>query len=116
MAKGRVISHRDFVRDLDRGAIGEDVAEEFFRREYNIILKNVSSNNRFWDFEVASLDDKTTKSRKVVKEKLLKKFKKDFGATIEVKYDEAAAKYDNFFIEIMFDVENDVAGTIPNFK
>ena len=112
----RVISHRDFVRDLDRGAVGEDVAEEFFKREYNVLLTNVSGSNRHWDFEVLDLVEDVKNQRKVVKDKLLKKFKKSFGTTIEVKYDEAAARYGNFFIELLFDIENDTAGAITTCK
>lgn len=115
MGKG-VIRHSDFVRDMDRGAIGEDVAEEFFRKEYNVILKNVSKDCRYWDFEVDKIDESVSKYKKAAKTKLLKKFKKTFGETIEVKYDEAAARYKNFFIEIMFDEERDVAGTTTNCK
>jgi len=112
----RVIKHRDFVRDLDRGAVGEDVIEEFFKKEYNVILKSVSDKNRYWDFEVVGLDETVSKYKKATKTKLLKKFKKNFGTTIEVKFDEAAEKYKRFFIELLFDVEKDVAGAIANCK
>ena len=38
MTRKRVISHRDFVRDLGRGAIGEDIVELFFEKEFNVII------------------------------------------------------------------------------
>jgi hypothetical protein len=112
----KVISHRDFIRDLGRGAVGEDVAAEFFRREFQVILKSVGETNRSWDFELEDIEPEALANKAANKKKLLSKFKKNLGETIEVKYDEAAAKYDNFFIEILFDVEAGKAGSITNCK
>jgi hypothetical protein len=115
MAK-RVISHKDFVRDLGRGAVGEDVVEEFFKKEFQVVLKNTGAHTKGWDFELDGVVETAAKLPKVDEKKLLAKFKKHLGETIEVKYDEAAAKYGNFFIEFLFDEETGKAGAIPNCK
>jgi hypothetical protein len=58
------------------------------------------------------------KGKKVVPKKLLRKIFKDaFGyrgkdeITVEVKFDEAAARHRNFFIEVFFDVDTGSPGT-----
>lgn len=116
--KKRVISHLDFVRDLGRGALGEDVAEAFFRTEFGVQAENVSDRNPDYDLVIAALDKKLSVQRKVVPKKLLRKIFKDaFGylnkdtITVEVKFDAAAAKYKNFFIEIFFDIATGSPGT-----
>ena len=54
----RVISHRDFIRDLGRGAIGEDIAEAFFRDEFGVVAGNVSERNPDYDLLIDKLDPK----------------------------------------------------------
>lgn len=119
MAKKKpVISHHDFVRDLGRGALGEDIVEVFFRDEFGLLARNVSNNNPDYDIIVDDLCPKLKKQRKVVPARLLKKiFRESFGITkkkeisVEVKFDEAAARYKNLFFEIFFDIEKGVPGT-----
>lgn len=119
----RVISHTDFVRDLGRGALGEDVVEVFFRHEFGVVARNVSKNNPDYDMIVDDIVPALKKKRGVVPKKLLRKiFKESFGytgkdsVTVEVKFDEAAARYKNFFFEIFFDVETGSPGTIFKCK
>lgn len=101
------IKHQDFVRDLKRGEVGEEVVEDFIKKEFDIELKRVSTTNRHWDFEITA---------KKKGPKKIRDFIKKYGNTIEVKYDEAAAKYKRFFIELMFDVDKGVAGAATNCK
>lgn len=119
----RVISHKDFVRDLGRGSIGEGVAEAFFSKEFGVIAKNVSERNPDYDLIIEELDPELATRPKVVPAKLLKKiFKDSFGYTkkakisVEVKFDEAAARYGNIFIEVFFDVETGSPGTVFKCK
>lgn len=120
--KRGVISHKDFVRDLSRGALGEDVAELFFLREFGVIAENVSDRNPDHDLLIKKLDPKVAKKPKVIPKKLIKKIFKDLGfhnkkeLTVEVKLDEAAARYKNFFIEIFFDVDKGTPGTTYKCK
>jgi hypothetical protein len=123
MMPRKVISHRDFVKDLARGAVGEEVVEKFLREEFGLIAKNVSEKNPDFDLIIDELDPEFLESKKVVPKKLLKKIFRDaFGfdrrslLTVEVKFDAAAAKYDNFFIETTFDIDNNVPGTIFKCK
>lgn len=118
-----IISHRDFVRDLGRGALGEDVVEVFFKEEFGVIAENVSDRNPDFDLAISELDPELAKQRRVVPGKLLKKiFRDSFGyrgkerVTVEVKYDEAAARYKNFFIEVFFDVDTGSPGTVFKCK
>lgn len=121
MAKRKqVISHHDFVRDLRRGARGEDVAQDFFEDEFGVIAENVSKRNPDFDLKITEiLPTKSTKKKSAaVNKKALKKiFKDSFGysrkddITIEVKYDEAAARYKNFFIEMFFNIDDGTPGT-----
>lgn len=120
--KRRPISHRDFVRDLGRGAVGEDIACSFFLKEFGIISKNVSERNPDFDIILYDLDEELLNKPKVVPKKLLKKVFKDFGfhnkeeLTVEVKFDEAAARYKNFFIEVFFNVEDGSPGSLLKCK
>lgn len=120
--KRGVISHRDFIRDLGRGAVGEDIAEAFFLEEFGLTTKNVSDRNPDFDLLLCGLDESVTKQRGVVPDKMLKKIFKDLGfpskdeITVEVKFDEAAAKYKNFFIEIYYNIETGVPGNIFKSK
>lgn len=119
MAKNkRVISHRDFVRDLGRGSVGEGVAEAFFSREFGVIAENVSTRNPDHDLLISKLEPDLADRPKVVPDKLLRKiFKDSFGyikkksLSVEVKYDEAAARYGNLFFEIFFDIDTGNPGT-----
>lgn len=119
----KVISHRDFVRDLGRGAKGEAIVESFFKKEFGLIAKNVSEKNPSYDMILDEVDPHLVGQPKVVPHKLLKKIFKDaFGypnrkqLTVEVKFDEAAAKYGNFFFEAIFDVEAGNPGGIFKCK
>jgi hypothetical protein len=111
MAKRKqVISHYDFVRDLRRGARGEDIVEDFFKEKFGIIAENVSERNPDFDLCITELVPSKTKKTPAADKKALKRIFKDaFGisrrdfVTVEVKYDEAAARYKNFFIEMFFD-------------
>lgn len=121
--KRSVISHYDFVRDLGRGAIGEDVVEVFFKKEFGLIADNVSKNNPDFDLVITKLDPKLARRRKVVPARLLKKiFKDSFGysnkkeITVEVKFDEAAARYSNIFVEIFFNIDSGSPGTMFKCK
>jgi hypothetical protein len=125
MAKRKrpVISHRDFVRDLGRGALGEDVAEVFFKSEFGVIAENVSEKNPDYDLKISKLDPCLAKRPRVVPAKLLRKiFRDSFGysnkkeLTVEVKFDEAAARYGNIFIEIFFDIDTGSPGTVFKCK
>lgn len=114
----RVISHQDFVRDLGRGALGEDIVEVFLQREFGVVAENVSQRNPDYDLKITALDPKLAKQRNVVPKTLLKKIFKDSfkcpnrnQVTVEVKYDEAASRYNNFFLEIFFDVDTGCPGT-----
>jgi hypothetical protein len=117
MAKRKqVISHHDFVRDLRRGARGEEVVEDFFSKEFGLIAENVSDRNPDFDLIIADLTKQ--KRTKAASKKALKRIFKDaFGitrrddVTVEVKYDEAAARYKNFFIEMFFDHRSGSPGT-----
>lgn len=119
MAKRKgVISHQDFVRDLGRGAVGEGVAEAFFSQEFGVVAENVSKRNPDYDLIISSLEPELAKKPKVVPALLLKKiFKDNFGytkkanLTVEVKYDAAAARYGNIFVELFFDIETGSPGT-----
>lgn len=119
MAKRKqVISHYDFVRDLRRGARGEDIVEDFFKEEFGIIAENVSDRNPDFDLCISDLVPKDTKKTPAASRKALKRIFKDaFGisrrdfVTVEVKYDEAAARYKNFFIEMFFHHEQGTPGT-----
>jgi hypothetical protein len=109
-----VISHSDFRRDLKRGVVGEEVVEEFIKKEFGVALKQSVGANKFWDFEVIDGILAPKKSKRG-KDKT-KDFKSIFGSTIEVKYDEAAARYGRFFIELMFDVDSGKAGAATACK
>ncbi len=119
----RVISHYDFVRDLARGAVGEDVVVDFFKAEFGLCAENVSTRNPDFDLMVEKLDPRLSKSRNVVADALLKKIlreeldcaRRDF-VTIEVKLDAAAAKYKNFFVEVFFDISTGSPGSIFKCK
>ena len=117
MAKRKqVISHYDFVRDLRRGHKGEEIVEDFFKKEFGLIAENVSERNPDFDLNISQLvKPKRTDAASL---KALKRvFKDAFGIsrrdhiTIEVKYDEAAARYKNFFIEMFFDYRDGNPGT-----
>lgn len=119
MAKRKqVISHHDFVRDLRRGARGEDVAQDFFEDQFGVIAENVSKRNPDFDLKITELIPKLSKKRSdTVNKKALKKIFKDaFGysrkddITVEVKFDEAAARYKNFFIEMYFNIDDGTPG------
>ena len=121
--KKRVISHRDFVRDLGRGAKGEAVVEAFFEEEFGLVAKNVSENNPDYDLILDEVVPELLKKPKVVPKKLLKKIFKDAfsitrkdSLTVEVKLDEAAARYGNFFFEIFLNVETGSPGGIFKCK
>jgi hypothetical protein len=118
-----VISHRDFVRDLARGAVGEDVVVEFFKDQFGLCAENVSTRNPDYDLIVQSLDPSLSKKRNVVSETLLKKILREAldcprrdAVTVEVKLDVAAAKYKNFFVEVFFDIATGSPGTIFKCK
>jgi hypothetical protein len=105
MVKGGIISHKHFVRDLARGAVGEEVVESFFLEQFGLCSRNVSEKNPDYDLVLDSVS-KEMVGPKVVPKKLLKKIFKDvFGYTskkelsVEVKLDEAAAK---LFYTVMF--------------
>jgi hypothetical protein len=118
-----VISHRDFVRDLARGAVGEDVVVDFFKKEFGLCAENVSTRNPDYDLLIQKLDPSLSKKRNVVADTLLKKIlrealdspRRDF-ITVEVKLDIAAAKYENFFVEVFFDVDTGSPGTVFKCK
>lgn len=119
----RVISHKDFARDLGRGAVGEDVAEAFFEKEFDLVAKNVSKRNPDFDMVISEITPKLAKKRGVVPDKMLRKiFKEELKytrkkeITVEVKFDQAAARYKNFFLEIFFDIETGSPGTIFKCK
>ena len=119
----RVISHKDFTRDLGRGALGEDITEAFFEKEFDLIAKNVSKRNPDYDMVISEITPSLAKKKGVVPAKMLRKiFKDSLGITkkkeitVEVKFDEAAARYKNFFLEIFFDVETGSPGTIFKCK
>lgn len=124
MAKRKqIISHYDFVRDLRRGARGEDIVEDFFKEKFGIIAANVSDRNPDFDLCVSELAPKKVKKTAAASKKALKRIFKDaFGIsrrdsiTIEVKYDEAAARYKNFFIEMFFNHEDGTPGNIFKCK
>lgn len=111
-----VINPRDFARDLGRGALGEDIVVKFFLREYSVIARNVSDHNPDYDLLIDALAAEVAQQEKIDPEKLLQKFFRGLGfpkhkvLSVEVKLDEAAARYRNFFIEIFFDVERGVPG------
>lgn len=122
-ARVSVISHRDFVRDLARGAVGEDVVVDFFKEEFGLCAENVSTRNPDYDLIVQKLDPSLSKKRNVVADTLLKKILREAlncprkeELTIEVKLDVAAAKYKNFFVEVFFDEETGSPGTIFKCK
>lgn len=122
-AKRRVISHYDFVRDLGRGALGEDIAEIFLQREFGVIADNVSERNPDFDLLINHLDPALSRKPRVVPKKLLRKiFKDSFGIvnrdeiTVEVKFDEAAARYGNLFIEVFFDIRCGSPGALFKCK
>ena len=123
MSKKRVISHRDFVRDLGRGARGEDIVEVFLQGEFGIIPDNVSERNPDYDLIIKKIDPEAFPGKKVVPKKLLRKiFRDSFGfyrkdtLTVEVKFDEAAARYKNIFLEVYFNYEDGTPGTIFKCK
>jgi len=109
-----VISHRDFRRDLKRGDVGEEVVEEFIKKEFGVSLKQSVGANKFWDFEVVDILPAPKKSKRGQDQ--TKQFRDTFGSTIEVKYDEAAARYERFFVELMFDVDAGKAGAATACK
>lgn len=119
----RVISHYDFVRDLARGAVGEDVVVDFFKYQFGLRAENVSTRNPDYDLIVEEVDPALSKKRNVVADALLKKIlrealscpRRDF-ITVEVKLDAAAAKYKNFFIEVLFDVSTGSPGNMFKCK
>lgn len=111
------INHYDFVRDLVRGQKGEEIAIQFFREELGLTCKNLSDRNPDFDLLIDELDPKLTEGKKVVPKKLLKKiFREAFKysrrdtITVEVKFDMAAAKYKNLFLEVLFNIEEGVPG------
>lgn len=117
------INHYDFVRDLVRGQKGEEIAIQFFREEFGLACKNLSDRNPSFDLLIDELDPKLTAGKKVAPKKLLKKiFREVFKysrkdeITVEVKFDMAAAKYKNFFLEVFFNIEEGVAGGIFKCK
>jgi len=113
----RVISHRDFARDLGRGALGEDIAEAFFQKQLGLEAENVSEKNPDYDMAISRLSSPGKLSEGAQKRAFRKAIKKTFGytgkdrITVEVKFDEAAARYKNLFIEIFFDIETGSPGT-----
>ncbi len=118
-----VISHYDFVRDLARGAVGEDLIVEFFKDEFGLCAENVSTRNPDFDLIVEKLDPSLSKKKNVVADALFKKIlrealdcpRRDF-VTIEVKLDAAAAKYKNFFVEVFFDISTGSPGNVFKCK
>lgn len=119
--KRKVIDHRDFVRDLGRGAHGEDIVDLFFQEEFGVEVRNVTKQKVGWDFEVDKWTKKELDKTKAARRKKLNKFKKVFGnfktpLSVEVKFDEAAARYKNIFIELLFDVKKGAAGAVMNCK
>lgn len=123
MAKRKVISHHDFVRDLARGAVGEDIVVDFFKEEFGLLAENVSTRNSDYDLIIQQVVKPLTKGRNVVPDELLKKiFREALSSprreelTVEVKLDQAAAKYKNFFIELTFDVNTGSPGALFKCK
>jgi hypothetical protein len=111
------INHYDFVRDLVRGQKGEEIAIQFFREELGLTCTNLSDRNPDFDLLIDALDPKLTEGKKIVPQKLLKKiFREAFRysrkeeITVEVKFDMAAAKYKNIFLEVIFNIEEGVPG------
>lgn len=118
-----VISHKDFVRDLARGAVGEDVIVDFFKEEFGLCAENVSTRNPDYDLIVQKLDPSLSKKRNVIADTLLKKILREAldcprrdEITIEVKLDVAAAKYKNFFVEVFFDIATGSPGNVFKCK
>lgn len=119
MAKRKpVISHHDFVRDLRRGHKGEEIVEDFFKEEFGLIAENVSNRNPDFDLCISELIPSKQKKTEAASKKALKRIFKDAFdisrrdfITVEVKYDEAAARYKNFFIELFFDYRTGNPGT-----
>lgn len=114
----QVISHHDFVRDLQRGHRGEDIVEDFFADEFGLVAENVSDRNPDYDLCITETLPSKKKRTDAASHKALKRILKDaFGisrrdfVTVEVKYDEAAARYKNFFIEMFFDHRTGSPGT-----
>jgi len=113
----RAINHHDFIRDLVRGAVGEDIVEAFLKEEFGLLPHNVSTKNSDYDLLVDKIDP-ALKKRNVVEAKLLKKILREAfdvrrdKMSVEVKYDEAAARYKNIFVELFFDINTGVPGTI----
>ena len=119
----RPISHRDFVRDLARGTEGEEIVEEFLLEEFGLVSENVSQNNPDFDILITGVCTKWAKSKGVVSKKLFKKILKDgFGfrnkneLSVEVKYDQAASRSGNIFIELFFDITEGKPGTVFKCK
>ena len=116
MGRKRVISHRDLVRDLDRGAVGEDIAVNFLKKQFGVIATSISERNPDCDFVIEKIDKSAAYRTltKVLKESF--GFRKKKKLTVEVKLDEAAEKYGNLFIELFFDIEEGVPGNIFKCK
>ncbi len=117
------INHYDFVRDLERGAVGEDIVVAFFKEQFGLIADNVSTRNSDFDLLVKKLDSSLSQKRNVVSKEMLKKiFREAFDCsrreqiTIEVKYDEAATRYKNLFIELFFDIDTGSPGAVFKCK
>lgn len=116
------IKHRDFVRDLARGAVGEDLIVDFFKQEFGLLAENVSTRNPDYDLIIKSVDRSLLK-RNVIGDSLLKKiFREALDCprrevlTVEVKYDEAAARYKNFFVEMFFNIDTGSPGAVFKCK
>lgn len=117
------INYWDFTRDLERGAVGEELVVDFLDEEFGLQADNVSTKNSDYDLIIKKLSSSLAKQKNVVPKSLLKKiFKEAFdiskreSVTIEVKYDEAAARYKNLFIELFFNIETGSPGTIFKCK
>jgi hypothetical protein len=98
--------------------VGEDIAEVFLQNHFGLNVRNVSKRNADYDLEIFGVSKEEAKKRKTTPDKMRKKLYKElYGCarkeilTVEVKFDEAAARYGNIFVEIFFDEEKGVPGT-----
>ena len=87
------------------------------REEFGLLPHSVSTKNSDYDLLVDKIDP-ALKKRNVIEGKLLKKILREAfdlrrdKMSVEVKYDEAAARYKNIFVELFFDITTGVPGTV----
>jgi hypothetical protein len=107
------------LKDLQTGyGEGEQIVQDFLRKNFGILTSNVGDQHVGWDLEVVSVDDEfLSKSPiKLNSSAVMKKFISKFGRTIEVKRDRVSDRTGNFFYEVWSNMRVHNPGCISTSK